>query len=351
MKKNNGIVGIVIGVVLGVLVAVASVVSALLILQKPKIIDCVLIAIFAVIGLIGGYLCHNLLHEVGHMLFAEKSGARVFEVAFCGFVFTKGEKTKLNLKSGVGGWTSFLPKMPEKSEKVLLSSLIGGLVGSFLSFFAAYLLFQVGRFFSLYSLVVIFGFDSAVTIYLIVLNFFSLKDGTDGQLLIFKNNKPNEYFRLKVAELEYQSYLFNGKSAKEIEKLTCVNLNYSTIFDVEKSLQTGDLHGAKGFIESILKTEKIDGNGLIDLLLEDLFIAIVTKDVDNIDIKANKVYNCLLEPDSLLSYRVAMFYRRYTDEIAWAEGLEKTYLRLLEKNPLSGYKKQEAEIHDLYHYW
>lgn len=348
MKKNNGTVGTIVGLVLGTFIACASILLIVFKFDNLKITDWFLIAIFAVIGLIGGYLCHNLLHETGHLIFAKLSGAKIFEVAFCGLVFTLNKKPKLNLKSGVGGWTSFLPIEPDKSKKVLSASLFGGLAGSLLSLVISYVLFQVGRRFLCYPLIVIFGFYNAVNFYLIVLNFFSLKSGTDGLLMINKNNKPNDYFLYKVAELEYQSYLFNGKSAKEIEKLTCVNLNCPTIFDVEKSLQTGDVNSAKGFVDSVLKTEKIDDNGLIDLLLEDLFVAIVTKDVDNINIKADKVYNCLLEPNSILSYRVAIFYRRYTGEIDWADGLEKTYLRLLEKNPLPGYKKQETEIYDLY---
>ncbi len=348
MKKNNGIVGVAIGATLAVLVAAASALSALLLLQKPTITDYVFIVIFAVIGLIGGYLCHNLLHEVGHMLFAEKSGARVFEVAFCGFVFTKGEKPKLNLKSGVGGWTSFLPKTPEKSKKVLSASLLGGLVGSFLSLFSGYALFQVGRFFLLYYLIVIFGFYSAVTIYLIVLNFFSLKDGTDGQLLISKNNKPNKYFHLKVAELEYQSRLFNGESAKEIEKLTSTDLAFSTVFDVEKALQTGNVDAAREFVKNALNNVKCTNNGLIDLYLEDLFIAILSRDDENIETKADKVNCCILEPDSLLSYRVAIFYRRFTGENAWGDGLERTYFKKIEQCPLKGLSKQEKEIYELY---
>lgn len=352
MKKNKvaEVFATIIGLLAFLLLAAGTVFVSLDVLKEKGNTQYWLIAIFAVIGLIGGYLCHNLLHETGHLIFAKLAGAKIFEVAFCGFVFTDGEKPKMNLKSGMGGWTSFLLKNPNDSAKTLKLSLCGGLIGSVLSVLIGYVLFQVGKFFGVYQLVSIGGFYNAVNLYLIILNFCSLKNGTDGRLMMNKNSKPNDYFLYKAAELEYQSYLFNGKSAKEIEKLNAKNLTFPTIFDVEKSLQTGDLNSAKAFIESILEKEKIADNGLIDLLLEDLFVAVLTKDVDNIDKKAEKVYGCLLEPDSLLAYRVAIFYRRYTGEIAWGEGLEKTYLRLLEKNPLSGYKKQETEIYNLYRF-
>lgn len=348
MKKNSGTVGAVVGIVLSVAIACSAIFLIVLKFDNLKIYDWFLIAFFAVIGLIGGYLCHNLLHETGHLIFAKLSGAKIFEVAFCGFVFTSGEKPKIDLKSGVGGWTSFIPSEPSKSEKVLTASLNGGLVGSLLSLFISYALFQVGRSILSYSLITVFGFYNAVNFYLIVLNFFSFKSGTDGLLMINTNGKTNDYFLYKVAELEYQSHMLNGKSAEEIEKLTAANYDAPTIFDVEKCLQCGNFVAAKAFIEKIISNGKIDDNGLIDLLLEDLFIATVHEQIDVIEDKAEKVYSYVLEPDSLLSYRAAIFYRRCTGETAWADGLEKTYFKLIEDCPLEGLKKQEKHIYELY---
>ncbi len=348
MKKNSGTVGTIVGIILSVIIACATILLIALKFENLKIYDWLLVAFFAVIGLIDGYLCHNLLHETGHLIFAKLKGAKIFEVAFCGFVFTSGKKPKINLKSGVGGWTSFVPSKPSQSEKVLNASLYGGLTGSFLSLLISYALFQVGRLILSPSLIVAFGFYNAVNFYLIVLNFFSLKSGTDGLLMINKNGKTNDYFLYKVAELEYQSHMLNGKAAEEIEKLTATNYDSPTIFDVEKSLQEGKFVAAKDYIEKIISDGKIDDNGLIDLLLEDLFIASVHETIDVIEKKAEKVYSYILEPDSLLSYRAAIFYRRCTGETAWADGLEKTYFKLIESCPLEGLKKQEKRIYDLY---
>lgn len=348
MKKDNGTVGVIVGIVLSAIIACLTVLTIVFKFDDLKIHDWLLIAFFAVIGLIGGYLCHNMLHETGHLIFAKLSGAKIFEVAFCGFVFTSGKKPKINLKSGVGGWTSFVPITPSKSEKVLTASLNGGLVGSFVSLFISYALFQVGRTISSYSLISVFGFSNAVNFYLIVLNFFSFKSGTDGLLMINLNGKTNDYFLYKVAELEYQSHMLNGKSSEEIEKLTATNYAAPTIFDVEKCLQCGNFVSAKAFIEEIISNGKIDDNGLIDLLLEDLFIASVHETMDVIEEKAQKVYSYVLEPDSLLSYRAAIFYRKCTGETAWAKGLEKTYFKLIESCPLEGLKKQEKHIYELY---
>lgn len=345
MRKNSGRVSTVIGLILSATIACLTVLLVVLKFDNLEIFDWILIVIFAVIGLIGGYLCHNLLHETGHLVFAKLSGGKIFEVAFCGLVFTAGKKPKINLKSGVGGWTSFLPKEPSKAGKVLTYSLRGGLTGSFLSLFISYLLFQLGRWVLSYPLIVVFGFYNAVNFYLIVLNFFSLKSGTDGLYMTNKNGKPCDYFWYKVAELAYQSQLFNGYTAKEI---TCGSLDVVTIFNVEKSLQTGDLIGAKEFVDIVINEEKTDDNGLIDLFLEDLFISIVNKRDKEIEEKAQKVYSYLLEPETLLEYRIAVFYRLYNGETEWADGLKRTYFKLLDSCPLPGLAKQEKEIYELY---
>lgn len=353
MKKNRIVaaLSIVIGVIISLAISVGAVIASVYMLNDSGGSSYFLIAIFAVIGLIGGYLCHNLLHEVGHLLFAKRYETEVFEVAFCGLVFSKNEKVKVNLKSGVGGWTSFLPKNPKDAKKVLKASLWGGLIGSLTSLLIAYALFQVGRFLNVYQLITVFGFYLAINFYLITLNFFSFKNGTDGKLMINMNCKDNDYFNVKACEMEYQSYMMGGKSAKEIESLTFDGVNLATIFDVEKALQLDDTANAKHFIDKVVSEVKTDDNGLIDAYLEDLFISIVNKNDDLIDSNYEKICAYILEPTTPLSYRVAIYYRRYLKEDAWAEGLERTYLRLLEKNPLPGYKKQETEIYDHYRFW
>lgn len=353
MRKNRiaTTLAIVIGVIVSLAIALGAVIVSVGVLQNSNDSRYYLIAVFGVIGLIGGYLCHNLLHEVGHFLFAKRYETEVFEVAFCGLVFSKNEKVKVNLKSGVGGWTSFLPVNPKDAKKVLKASLWGGLIGSLISLLIAYALFQVGRFFNVYELVTVFGFDLAINFYLITLNFLSYNNGTDGKLMTNMNCKDNDYFNVKACEMEYQSHMMGGKSAKEIVSLTLGDINVPTVFDVEKALQSGDLKCAKLFIDKIVSQAKTDDNGLIDAYLEDLFISIVSKNDDLINSNYEKICSYILEPTTLLSYRVAIYYRRYTEEYAWAEGLEKTYLRLLEKNPLPGYKKQETEIYDLYRFW
>lgn len=350
MKKNKTaeIVMSIIGIVTFILLAAASIITSIAAMRKTDKPQYALLVIYCVIGLIGGYLCHNILHEIGHLIFVKLVGAKVFEVAFCGFVFSNEQKPKINLKSGVGGWTSFVSEKPERASKTLAVALYGGLTGSLLSLLIAYGLFEVGRFLNIYPLVAVFGMYAAVNLYLVILNFFSGRDGTDGIYLLTKNGKPNEYFYYKAVELEYQSNLYLGKSAKEIDKLYSVNLNYPTILDVEKSLQTGDTEACKTAIFDIFKKTKVCDSGLIDLYLEDLFISIIDDDKQNVDIKAEKIYSYILEPDTLPSYRVAVFYRRFTGENAWADGLEKTYLKKIEQTPLKGLQKQEKDIYERY---
>ncbi len=350
MRKNKTaeVAMSIIGIIAFILIAAASIITSIITMQKTDNPQYALLVIYCVIGLIGGYLCHNLLHEIGHLLFVKFAGASVFEVAFCGFVFSHGQKTKINLKSGVGGWTSFVSKRPEKASKTLTLALYGGLAGSLLSLFIAYGLFEVGRFLNIYPLVAVFGMYAAVNLYLVILNFFSERDGTDGLYLLTKNGKKSEYFYYKVAELEYQSNLYLGKSAKEIEGLYSVSLNYPTILDVEKSLQAGNTEACKIVLSEIFEKAKVCDSGLIDLYLEDLFVSIIEDDKQNVDKKAEKIYSYILEPDTLTSYRVAAFYRRFAGENAWAEGLEKTYLKKIEQTPLNGLKKQEKDIYEKY---
>lgn len=345
MKKTKTIV--IAGLILSLAVASVTVITALSICKATEK-HWAFIPIFAVIGLIGGYLLHNVLHETGHCVSAKKCGAVVFEVAFCGFVFKKGAKPKFNFRSGVAGWTSFIPKNPEKSDYALKKSLSGGLTGSFFSLFIAMILYSVGIFLKNYAVVSAFGFYGAINVYLIVLNFFSSAPQTDGRLMNAVD--PQEYAET-VSLLEYESYLLNGISAKNIPELIFDRVEgdkISTVFDVHKSLQEGDPLRAERYVDEIISRHRSVDNGLIAIYSEKLFIEIVNRNKDEVDKYFKLIENEISEPTSLSFIRTACFYRKFNGEDDWSISLEKRFFSELEKCPLKGLKRQEKEIFELY---
>ncbi len=335
-----------IGVFLTVAVTVISV-AASIYACKNSDSRYYLLAIYAVIGLIGGYLVHNHLHEAGHAVGAKAFGATVFGMNVSGVIIEKGKKPRLDLKSGVAGWTSFVPKSPESSLRVLGNSLIGGFFGSFISLLIGVALYVAGLLTGIYPLIAVFGIYVSVNVYMISLNFFSDKAETDGVMFLNTSDLSPE-FRDKLLMLEYQSHLLNGKSAKDIDFLINKRLikgNVYTLFDVQKCLQTGDIIGAEAFIHSALYECENADNGHIDLLLEDLFVNILKDNKKNVQALTEKLDLYISEPNSPLSLRVAVFYRRYTKDDEWADSLEKTYFKTLDSYPLTGLAQTEREIY------
>lgn len=347
MKKT--VILISLSIILSVGVAVLSVftsVSICTVTDKRYY----MIAVFAVIGLIGGYLLHNALHEGGHALFAKLCGAKVFEVAFCGFVFTKNKGVKLNFKSGVAGWTDFVPLKPENSEEVLNKSLLGGLIGSFVSLFVAMILYVSGILVRSYPLVSAFGFYGAVNVYMITVNFFSSAPKTDGKLMFSSDDE----YKDAVSLLEYQSYLLNGVSAKNIPQFDSSNLNKrktTTLYDVQKALQKGKINEASDLSDWLLSRYKKADNGLIAVYLEKLFVSVLSDDKENVEKYYPLCRNEIEYPSSSSSLRVACYYRKYNGENDWANSLRKTFYHSLDDCPLNGLAETEKEIFENYIYY
>ncbi len=336
----------VIGIFLSIAVTVISVAAAIYACKNSDS-RYFMIAIYAACGLIGGYFVHNLMHEAGHAVGAKAFGATVFGMNISGITMEKGKKPHLDLKSGVAGWTAFVPNAPETSLRVLGNSLIGGFFGSFLSLIIGVALYVAGLLTGIYPLISVFGIFVAVNVYMISLNFFSDKSGTDG-VMFLKTNDLSSEFRDKLLMLEYQSHLLNGKSAKDIDFLInkrIIKDNVYTLFDVQKCLQTGDIVGAEAFIHSALYECENADNGHIDLLLEDLFVNILKDNQKSVQALAEKLDQYISEPETPLSMRVAIFYRRYTKDNQWADSLEKTYFKTLDSYPLTGLAQTEREIY------
>ena len=340
---------VILAIILSVAVATVSVLTSISICsvcdgQYYKI------AIFVFIGLIGGYFMHNILHEAGHALFAERAGATIFEVAFCGFVFARDKKVGMNLRSGVAGWTEFVPNEPKKASEVLRKSLVGGMIGSFLSLFIAVIVYCLGIFTKNYFLASAFGAHGAVNVYMIMLNFFSSARGTDGRLMA---SAPEEY-ALAASFLEYQSYLYNGVSAKNIERLDFDNpcgKKITTLFDVQKALQTGDAKTAEVYLDVALSEHKTTDNGLIALYLEKLFVSILFNDKENTEKYFLLSKKEIEYPSTVTSLRVACYYRKYDGEEKWADSLKTTFYRSLNNCALKGQAETEREIFENYSYF
>lgn len=336
-----------IGIFLSIAVSVLAVIAAIYACKNSDN-RYYMIAIYVVIGLIGGYFIHNALHETGHALGAKSYGAIVFGISVSGLVFEKGKKPRIDLKSGVAGWTAFVPKSPKSSLRVLGNSLIGGFFGSFISLVLGVAFYVTGLLTGNYPLIAVFGIYTAVNVYMISLNFFSDKSGTDGAMFSKNKSDLSKEFGDRLLLLEYQSHMLNGKSAKDIDYLINKRLikeNFYTVFDVQKCLQTGDIIGAEAFIHSALYGREKEDNGRIDLLLEDLFVNILKDNQKRVQALAERLEGCLLEPNSPQAMRTAIFYRRYTKDDLWADSLEKTYFKTLNEHPLTGLAQTEREIY------
>lgn len=349
MKKT---VTMVLTAVLSLLILIASVLSGYSFAVKSGYFVWVITILLCVIGVIGGYFVHNVFHEVGHMLFAKKSGGIIFEIAFCGFVFKKADKLKVkfNPKSTVAGWTTFIPSSPEKSLNVLVSSLLGGMTGSVLCFFIGLILFVLGFCLQNYYLVTIFGGYVSVTLYMIGLNFLSLKKGTDGSLMQKVDKKLSTEFLTALFTLEIQSNLLAGKTLNQIDGLYCKPLmkKIITCYDVKRCLQRGEVNQAKELLSAIKNDENFDDNGHIDLLLEELFINLLLND-PVCKIQGDNLEGFLSQDtDNPTVLRVAVYYRRFQQEYEWANALEKSFYRAVRDCPIKGLAKTEVEIYEKY---
>lgn len=298
-------------------------------------------------GLIAGYLVHNVLHELGHALFARLSGARVFEIAFWGLRLSKG-KIRFEKSSAYAGWTSFVPLSPQNTVKATSFSLIGGFVGSLAVLIIIFVGFFVTDVYLDYYVALIWVGALISTIYMIAVNFLSSAPGTDGRMLgVGGRTMPNDYLS-KLVTLEYQSHLLNGRSLNDVESLTfdCGIENRNvTHEDVLLCLERCETERAKELIERALKQEELADNEHIALLLEWFFICCIENNTENVKGLLPQIEGLLLMPTSEpLILRCAVFYRRLNGETAWAEALEKTYFKACENYPLPGLGKTERMI-------
>ena len=342
-------------IVVGVIIILATLLTLIEYIINQKVPHPeYLVLIFMVVGFLAGYFVHNLLHEMGHMLFAKMSGAKIYGVSFLGMVINGKESKKrfyFDIKSGVAGWTSFIPKKPNGAPKSLVLSLLGGLLGSLISIVGVFVGLYFARQYQNSILVYILTTALCSNFYLILLNFFTHMPGTDGNLLAVKHGVHSNEFYDSLVKLEYQSHFLNEVSLKEVQNLMCKDIlpqNFFTVYDVQKSLQMGNLVGAEKLCDDAINGRKSTDNGLIDLLIEDLFIAIVQENDQKIQILYKKLEGSLLEQDSLSSLRTAIFYRMYNGERDWALRLKKTYEKTLDECPLKGLQKTEREIFQNY---
>ncbi len=306
--------------------------------------------LFSIIGLIGGYLVHNAVHELGHAIFAKKAKAKVFEVACCGFVFSK-KKVKFKPSSAYAGWTKFVPQKPEDALNVLLTSLYGGFLGSLICLFIGILLMVfMGRSWLTLSLVCS---AQMVFIYMTVINFSTGADGTDGKLFASSKDESDNYFVSKIYLLEAQSKMYAGLRAKELGEFYFQSLfeeKSATYIDLLIALENGDKTLAKDLIDQMENNGEMDDNELIATLSEKLFLACVEKE----ETKAYNIYEqiCAIvdEPDGDLTLmRASYAYKTLTGEVDWAKALRVTFAKACAAHDLSGFGKTQLEILNLYY--
>ena len=297
-------------------------------------------------GLAVWYLIHNVLHEVMHALFAVLAGGKILEFAAAGvYVYTEGDKKKVkfNFTSSYAGWVSFVPKDPEKTSAILLTSLLGGLVGTVLTFGVIVLLFALTQSYYTYYLVLMGAFS---VLYMFIVNYACGFVGTDGPML-FMTESGKEHFYRAAEILQTESYLFNGYPLSEIipsdededERFYCT-------YDVERALENGDLSEAKDIIEKIEADEKTGDNELIGAFIEKFFIACIEKNDKFVTDRNQKFLS--LDDGSSVFLRAHIAYRRYTGEKDWAKLIEKNYFALLDRLPLKGFAKTEKAIYERY---
>lgn len=315
--------------------------------------DCFLLVVAGLGGAVVGYLIHNALHELGHVIGAKAVGCKVFEVAFAGFVFGKGKKISFMRESGIAGWVAFVPYAPENALKALISSLrwsklfsvLAGLIGVGLSAAAT-----AAKNYYAESFCLIFVF---AVFYLIMINLMPTGDGeNDGDIAYDDDgNLVASLLFTKAAELEYQSCLYLGKTAKDIPALECSHYSgkdWHTIFDVQKCLQLGNITGAKDALKCVFDEQKTLNNRPIALYLEELFINIVTNNADALKNIRPEVKRLIDSPDDPFTYRVAIYYRRYNGESDWAEALIGTFKKICKDYVLPGMAATQLEIFDRY---
>ena len=302
-------------------------------------------------GLLGGYLAHNMLHELGHALFARIGGAKVFEVAFWGLRFSKG-RVRIEKSSAYAGWTSFIPLKPEYTMKAISTSLIGGFVGSLVVLIIIFVAFFLTDVYLDYYTSLVWVSALISTVYMIAVNFLSPAPETDGHMLgVGQKAMPRDYLS-KLVTLEYQSHLLNSRSLNQVESLhfDCgINDRNVTHADVLLCLERGDTERAKVLIETAVNKQELADNEHIALLLEWFFICCAENNQENINKLLPEVESLLLMPTSEPAVlRCAAFYRRQNGETAWADALEKTYFKACECHPLSGLGKTERIIYFKY---
>lgn len=348
MKKRERL-SLAIGIFLSVAISIISVANSVY-LCKESNQQYYYVPIMFVLGLLGGYVLHNLFHELGHIIGAKIAGATIYEFNFCNLTFAKGQKPKF-AKSNEAGFVSFIPNAPEKSITSLSYSLIGGFLGSFIALIVGIIFYGVGSFNGNYYLISAFGGFIAVAVYLIVLNFFTKRPNSDGRLIATDQKELNQEFYQTLLNLEYQSHMQKGLSADKIEFLVNKRISKSIVFclfDVQKSLMLGDVAGAEQFVKTQLSLTKTGDNGPIDLLLEELFIDLIKGNQKNVAEHYKCVAGLIDEPMTLQEMRVSIYYKRFIGETDWANALEGTYFKMLDKCPIKGLAKTEEEIYKLY---
>ena len=298
---------------------------------------------YAAAGVAAFYLLHNLLHESFHALFALISGGKITTLSFWCVEFDfLSKKICFKPSSVYAGWTSFLCKKPQNAEKTLNFSLAGGLLGSVLSLFVAFLLGFVTKN-GVFSSEFFFAGGLSVCIYMLSVNFIPLVDGNDGSLLFVKGSA----FVAAAERIETESNLYLGKTLARTFPLT-LEKKYgkrpASVYDAWYFLSLKDEGTAKAVLNNLI--ENSGDNEVIAPLTERFFIACVEKDGAKIAAYKERVVDSF--NDELFSLRAHAAYRLFTGEREWAKALCETYRRIARTYPLKGLAETDAAIFEAY---
>ena len=297
---------------------------------------------FTASGMVIWYLVHNFLHELFHLLFAKICGAKILEFGAIGLlIYTEDRKKKVrfDLKSGYAGRVGFVCNKPETSARTLLISLLGGLVGTVVTFGLIVVIHVLSRSYYSYYLVLMGVF---IVLYMFVINYACDFPSSDGRMLFMATGGKKEF--LRAAKILFtESMLYKGFTitASMPEKYDMI-----TYYDVLYSLVVGDIRGAKLLIDILETDEKTGDNELIAAFYEKFFIACIESDKKVIQENEKRFSD--ISDDSAQALRTQMAYRTYTGEKDWVEILKRNYNKTLYKMPLKGLAITQQIIIDKY---